>query len=124
MDGAPRRFAPETANVILPIVPAVLVVNEYEYETFVAETWLFETDQLMLVSVAAPAGSAVRASRHVPIAAAPRASRVHRFRDRMTSRFGEKWFMSFLSGRNRPTIAGIWGADSVSGTPSGAATPG
>ena len=38
------------------IVPVVAGVNEKEYDTLVALTWLFDTDQLMLVKVAAPAG--------------------------------------------------------------------
>ena len=42
--GVPARPAPETANVIDLIVPAVVVLNEYEYDVFAAETWLFEVE--------------------------------------------------------------------------------
>jgi hypothetical protein len=81
------------------IVPAVVVLNEYEYDTFVAETWLLDTVQLMFVSVEAAAGIAVSASALAPITAAPRASRVSRFRGRMPAGFAARRFISFLSGR-------------------------
>ena len=55
--GVPARPAPETAMVIVLIVPAVAVLNEYAYVTAVALIWLFETDQLTFVNAAAPAGA-------------------------------------------------------------------
>ena len=44
--------------MIVLIVPVVAAVNENAYVTFVALTWLFETDQLTFVNAAAPAGAA------------------------------------------------------------------
>ncbi len=122
--GVPPRPEPETANVIVLIVPAVVVLNEYEYETPVAETWLFETVQLMFVSDAARAFATKSARTHEPTTAAARASEVNRFRDRMPARFVVDRFMSFLSGRSGGTIAGNPVTHSVSGTPDIGATPG
>ena len=44
--------------MIVLIVPVVAVLNEYEYVTLVALTWLFDTVQLRFVSAAAFAGVA------------------------------------------------------------------
>src|SRR5437899_1753929 len=62
MAGVPASPAPDTANVIVLIVPVVAVLNEYEYVTLVALTWLFVTVQLRLVSAAACAACAPNAS--------------------------------------------------------------
>src|SRR6478609_10428787 len=56
--GVPARPAPDTTIVMVLMVPVVAVLNENAYVTLVAPTWLFETDQLTLVNVAAPAGLA------------------------------------------------------------------
>src|SRR5258707_13176182 len=53
----------------------------------------------MFVSAAAFAGEAVRATRHVLMAAAPASSSVNRLRGRIAARFGISAVISFLSGR-------------------------
>jgi hypothetical protein len=84
--------------VIFPIVPAVVVLNEYEYDVLAAETWLLETVQLMFASVAARALETTRARMHEHVTTAPRASDVNRLRGRMRAGFAVRRFISFLSG--------------------------
>ncbi len=64
-----------------------------------APTWLFETVQLMFVSVAALAEDAMSASSSAASSAAPARSGANRLRGRICAQFGLRAFISFLSGR-------------------------
>ena len=57
------------------MVPAVAVLNEYEYVTFAAATWLFDTDQFTVVNAAAPAGAAPTTASPAPKRASARTIR-------------------------------------------------
>jgi len=77
--GVPARPAPETTMVIVLTMPVVAAVNEYAYVTPVALTWLFDTDQLTFVKLAALAGVACNTTRHGVIAITTRTA-THRRR--------------------------------------------